>query len=81
MAGLTDEEVNKIADALALRVEKSNKQFWIDPEKHYISHNELDQMVSDYRSAKGIFWKLFIALVAGGAIIMAAFGLFVGKFK
>lgn len=72
---LTDEEINKIADVLALKVEQSNREFWIEPERHYRSHSELDTMVEDYKSAKGIFWRVFLTLIAGTAIILAGLGI------
>lgn len=81
MSTMTDEEVNRIADALALRVEQSNREFWIEPEKHYLAHNDLNQMVADYQSAKGIFWRVFVTFIAGGAIIAAGWAALGGRIK
>ena len=81
---LSKEEIQQIAEQLApiliSQVRESKHEFWIDPEKHYNSHRVVDQldietiialkeMVTEYRTAKGIFWKAFIATLSLGAVV------------
>lgn len=66
--GLSDADIEKIADAVANRTRQA---FFIDEEKHYNSHTRLDKVLDAYDAAANIFWKSFLALVIVGAIILA----------
>lgn len=48
MPELTENDVNRIADALAPRLVKGvkalNHEFWIDNEKHYKAHLQFDRL-------------------------------------
>ncbi len=90
MSDLTDQDVNRIADALAPRLVKGVKalhhEFWIDPEKHYKSHQNSDRLASifdedmvaalkgmaaSYKKGRNIFNTIFLTLVAIGSLYAA----------
>ena len=90
MADLTDQDVNRIADALAPRLVKGVKElhheFWIDPEKHYRSHQNSDRlagifdedmvaalkgMATSYKKGRNIFTTVFLTLVVTGSLYVA----------
>lgn len=79
---LSDQEIKRLADALAPRlveqVRASHNEFWIDPQKHYDAHSSLDDLLSDYKSAKGIFMKIFLTGIALSAIVLAAWSILFG---
>jgi len=65
---LTDDDIDKIAEAVTI---KTRESFHIEEEKHYNSHQKLDKMLEAYDSATNIFWKMFLALVITGSIVLA----------
>lgn len=86
---LTDSDVDRIADAMVSRIKTTGHEFWIDPKKHYDDHRrwgavtdeqviELIQALDQFKSAKSIFTKIMIGLVAAGCSVLALIGL-VGK--
>ena len=84
---MTPAEVAQLADVLApliiQRVQEQHHEFWIDPESHYNDHKNklghldaetilaLKGIASDYKSARGTFWNIFLGLFVVGAIIVA----------
>lgn len=90
MASMSDEDVSRVAEALAPRlvdqVRKGHHDFWIDPESHYADHQkikdfsneemyELRGLIKMFKATKGIFFKAFIGFAILGAIILSAIGL------
>lgn len=65
---LTDDDINKIAEAVS---SKTREAFHIEEEKHYNSHQKLDKILEAYDTATNTFWKMFLALVIAGAILLA----------
>lgn len=65
---LTDDDVNRIAEAIA---KKARDAFHVDEEKHYNSHQRLDRLLDAYDSAVNVFTRTFLALVIVGMIVLA----------
>lgn len=95
MTTLSDEDVDRIADALVTRIKATKHDFWIDPEQHYKDHSDLRALVealnSDtltemrgaaraFATVKRAFATLLIGLIAVGAMVLA-FGGFANKVK
>lgn len=90
MSELSEQDIQRIATALAPRLVSSVKalhhEFWIDPEKHYRSHQQSDRlagifdedmvaalkgMAASYKKGRNIFATIFLTLVAFGTLYMA----------
>jgi hypothetical protein len=78
MTNLSQEDVDKIADALVNRVRAKHHEFWIDPENHYQQHLALTEMLRDYQTARKWMFKVFLTLIAAGAAILAGLGVIKG---
>lgn len=65
---LTDEDVNRIAEAVANR---SCTAFRIDEETHYNQHKRIDELLDAYVNAKNLFWKTFLSIAIIGVIVIA----------
>jgi hypothetical protein len=82
---LSQSDIDRIADAITPRlisqVHAQHHEFWIDPKIHYDEHHGLREMLTDYRLARGLFWKIFIWALAAGAAVIATIGNFKGWFK
>lgn len=86
---LSDSDVDRIADAMVSRIKSTGHEFWVDPKTHYDDHKrwgsvtdeqvvELIQALNQFKSAKSIFTKFMIGLVAAGCSVLAIIGA-VGK--
>ena len=90
MDNLSQENINKLAEAIAPRlvdsVRANHHDFWIDPEEHYNAHRrwesmdeeelyEVKNLVKMFRATKGLAFKAFIGFAIIGAIVLAAIGL------
>jgi hypothetical protein len=71
MAALSDEDIQKIAEAVA---KNDSHAFYVDPKDHYNSHERLDKLLDSYDSASNIILKFFIGLILLGVISAAAVG-------
>jgi len=69
---LTDEDVERIADAVA---KKTKYSFHIEEELHYNSHKRLDKLLEVYDSAASAFTKAFIAVIIIGMLVLAGIGI------
>lgn len=78
---MNQQEIENLAKAIVGEVQKTHHEFWIDPEQHYIAHKDLSDMLSDYKTAKGIFWKVFVSAVAVAGIIAAGWAVIFGGKK
>ena len=89
MSDLTEEEIERIAEALAPKlvtnVRKEHHDFWIDPEEHYNDHKRIHSMDDDeiyeirrlvqmFKTARGLAFKAFIGFAIIGAIALTAVG-------
>lgn len=72
---LTDQEVDRIADAVVAK----QKAFSLDSKEHYDSHQRIDRLLNMYDAAQNIAWKTFISLLVVGGILVAAVAAGVGK--
>jgi len=76
---LSDEDVDRIAERLAplviARVQAQHHEFWIDPERHYNAHRDMEQFGATYRTAQKIVLHTIVGLMAVGALLMAILGL------
>lgn len=72
-----------LAPQLVTRVRESHHEFWIDPAEHYQDHMEIRQIresftpefmqslkeiAESFQNGRRIFWKMFLTMVALGAI-------------
>ncbi len=72
---ITEEDAQRIADAMVERIQSTHHNFWIDPETHYQDHLAMREVVGSWSSAKGVITKAFIGLVVVGAIVLSMFAL------
>ena len=71
---LSKKEIDQIADSLVERVQSTHHSFWIAPEAHYQDHIAMREVIGSWGTAKGIFARVFIALVVLGSIVLALVG-------
>lgn len=85
MEKMNPEDIHAIARALAPllveQVRKGHHEFWIDPKSHYDAHLALDGLLTDYKSARGIFMKVFLTTLAIGAILLSGWAALTGQWK
>lgn len=82
-----DRIAEALAPKLLQHVRESGHEFWIDPETHYRDHIEmrslakvftpeltqtLRELADAFKNGKGIFWKVFVGMLASGAFVLAA---------
>lgn len=72
---VTDDQLEILANKIFTKMHAERQSFWIDAEAHYNSHKDVSELVQDYKSAKGIFWKAFIGLAVIGALALGMLGL------
>ncbi len=72
---LGQEDVDRIADAMVVRIQKTHHSFWIDPQEHYDDHAAMREVVESWRSGKSIFTRIFIGLLVVGSIVLTMIGL------
>lgn len=81
---MTPEEIKQLAFEI-YSIEQANKahhgDFHISAEDHYMQHMELKELVTAYKSVRGLFWKFFFGLVIIGAFALAAIGAAITHFK
>ena len=59
------EEEDKIAAALNRVLDERQKRFWIESEKHYNHHRELEKLLKSLSGVKKTFWTgLVLGFVA-----------------
>lgn len=86
MPGLSDDQVDRLAERLVNKVREGKHEFWIDPEQHYQDHAKIGHLQSDeihtlkdliaaYRNARTLFWRAFLGLAILGSVVMAALGM------
>lgn len=72
---MDQKDIDKIADAMVTRIQKTHHNFWIDPQRHYDDHMSMREVIQSWRSGKSIFTKIFIGLLVVGSITLAMVGL------
>ncbi|MCX7184925.1 MAG: hypothetical protein NTW90_06795 [Nitrosospira sp.] len=72
---MSPEEIKAIAAEVVVQLKAGKSDFSIPAEAHYNSHKSMDDLVADWKMAKGIFWKAFLGLAILGAVVLAAVGL------
>lgn len=87
---ISDEDIIRIADALAPRlvedVKKTHHDFWIDPESHYQDHQKMRELSGEelydiknlvrmMKAAKSLWFKAFIGFAIIGSLILAGLGI------
>lgn len=71
---MDDSDVDAIAQRLCVLLRENRKDFFVEPEQHYNDHRDIASLISDYKSAKNIFWKAFIGLAVLGGLVLALIG-------
>lgn len=71
---MTQEEIDLVATAVCKQLEVHKNSFWVEPEKHYNHHREIEQLLSDYKEVKGLFWKAFFGFAIVGTFAVALLG-------
>jgi hypothetical protein len=79
--GMTEHELNTLAIKIRALLTEERKNFWVDPEQHYKDHLELHDIVHEWRTIRGMFWKAFVGMGIIGSIAMAGIGSFTKIFK
>lgn len=83
---LSDQDVTRIADAMVTHIKSTGHEFWVDPQKHYDDHRrwgaisdeqvlEILQALDQFKTAKSLFTRMLIGLVAAGCAVLAVIGL------
>ena len=76
---LNDDEKNRLASDIAAQViaqvEAHKKNFWIEPEDHYRSHQQIEELLSIFNNAKSTIWKTLVGLFIAGVLVLAAMGI------
>lgn len=70
-----DDRIIKIIRATIHELKDDRKEFWIQPETHYKSHEGLDKLISVYETTNSILVKAFIGLVLIGGLVLAGIGI------
>jgi hypothetical protein len=83
-----------LAPVLVKNIRDEHHEFWLDTEKHYRDHltlGRLDEVFTDemlmalkevarsYKTGRNLLWRMFIGLVALGALALAFQGWWHGK--
>ena len=71
---MNEQEIEAVAQRLCVLLKEKRKDFFVEPEQHYNDHREIASLISDYKSAKNIFWKAFIGLAVVGGLVLALIG-------
>lgn len=69
---MTPEEVEVIVKKTIECLDDDRKSFWVEPEKHYKSHDRLDKLLDVYDSAQSLVMKTLMAAMIVGLLIVAA---------
>lgn len=69
---MTPEEVETIVKKTIEHLEDHKRSFWVDPEKHYKSHDRLDKLLDIYDAAQGVVMKTLVAAMLIGLLVAAA---------
>lgn len=72
MNNLTDLDIEKIAEKLYEKVENKAHSFWIEPERHYQSHQRMDRLIDVWESTQNIFIKTIIGLFILGVLTISS---------
>lgn len=73
--GLSEEDIKKIAEALAQIEDKDDSRgFRVKPEAHYNSHARIDRFLDSYDNASNLVVKFFIGLCLLGLVTAGAIG-------
>jgi len=76
---MNEQEIEAVAQRLCVLLKEKRKDFFVEPEQHYNDHREIANLISDYKSAKNIFWKAFIGLAVIGGLVLALVGVSIHK--
>lgn len=71
---MSQDEIDRIADSLLNKMSERKQQWWVEPETHYNQHRELEQLLTDYKEVKSLFWKSFLGFAIVGTIAATIIG-------
>lgn len=69
---MTPEQVEEIVKKTIEGLDDHRKSFWVDPEKHYKSHDRLDKLLDVYDGAQSVIMRTLIGAMVLGLLIVAA---------
>lgn len=78
---LFESDVEKIASAVHKKMLDTNASFLIPAEEHYNDHKNLRDVLADWHTMRGMFWKTFIGFAIVGTIVTASVGVMFEVFK
>lgn len=68
---MTDDEIEKLAEAIV----KQKGGFYVEPEEHYLQHQQLGALLKMYNTTNSTVLKALIGAIVLGLFAAAAFGL------
>ncbi|MBU1692294.1 MAG: hypothetical protein KJ958_05505 [Gammaproteobacteria bacterium] len=69
---MTPNEVEEIVKKTIDAMDGHSKSFWVDPEKHYKSHDRLDKLLDVFDGAQSVAMKTLVGAMVLGGLILAA---------